>query len=131
MLKGVHLEAAVGDVIFMLGSSGSGKSTFLRCINLPEIPDAGTVTVHGGAFRRALPAYSNEVIFMLHSSVVLSTITLQDILGVGRWLNGRYYLAYEGFITAMLFYRVLVFFISRCFRIWEKFWLGHLRPREE
>ena len=32
-----------------------------------------------GAFRRALPAYSNEVIFMLHSSVVLSTITLQDI----------------------------------------------------
>mgnify|MGYP003323429825 FL=1 len=42
------------------------------------------------AIRRALPAYSNEVIFMLHSSVVLSTITLQDILGVGRWLNGRY-----------------------------------------
>ena len=45
---------------------------------------------------------------MLHSSVVLSTITLQDILEVGRWLNGRYYLAYEGFITAMLFYMVLV-----------------------
>ena len=36
-----------------------------------------------GAFRRALPAYSNEVIFMLHGSVVASTITLQDILGVG------------------------------------------------
>ena len=83
------------------------------------------------AFRRALPAYSNEVIFMLHSSVVLSTITLQDILGVGRWLNGRYYLAYEGFITAMLFYMVLVFLISRGFRVWEKYCLGHLRPREE
>ncbi len=68
---------------------------------------------------------------MLHSSVVLSTITLQDILGVGRWLNGRYYLAYEGFITAMLFYMVLVFFISRGFRLWEKRWLGHLRPREQ
>ena len=81
------------------------------------------------AFRRALPAYSNEVIFMLHSSVVLSTITLQDILGVGRWLNGRYYLAYEGFITAMLFYMALVFIISRGFRIWEKHWLGHLRAR--
>lgn len=83
------------------------------------------------AFRRALPAYSNEVIFMLHSSVVLSTITLQDILGVGRWLNGRYYLAYEGFITAMLFYMVLVFLISRGFRLWERHWLVHLRPREE
>ena len=83
------------------------------------------------AFRRALPAYSNEVIFMLHSSVVLSTITLQDILGAGRWLNGRYYLAYEGFITAMIFYMILVFIISRGFKLWEKHWLAHLRPREE
>ena len=47
VLKGVNLEAAVGDVISMLGSSGSGKSTFLRCINLLEIPDAGTVIIHG------------------------------------------------------------------------------------
>ena len=67
---------------------------------------------------------------MLHSSVVLSTITLQDILGVGRWLNGRYYLAYEGFVTAMIFYMVLVFLISRGFRFWEKRWLAHLRPRD-
>jgi arginine/ornithine transport system permease protein len=77
-----------------------------------------------------LPAYSNEVIFMLHSSVVLSTITLQDILGAGRWLNGRYYLAYEGFVTAMLFYMVLVFILSRLFIWWEKHWLAHLRPTE-
>ena len=64
---------------------------------------------------------------MLHSSVVLSTITLQDILGVGRWLNGRYYLAYEGFVTAMLFYMVIVFLISKGFRIWERQWLKHLQ----
>ncbi len=83
------------------------------------------------AFRRSLPAYSNEVIFMIHSSVVLSTITLQDLLGVGRWLNGRYYLAYEGFITAMLFYMVMVFIVSQLFKLWEKRWLGHLRVREE
>ncbi len=51
VLKGVHLDAAVGDVISMLGASGSGKSTFLRCINLLEIPDAGTVTVHGETIR--------------------------------------------------------------------------------
>jgi len=84
-----------------------------------------------GAFRRALPAYSNEVIFMLHGSVVASTITLQDILGVGRWLNGRYYLAYEGFITAALLYMVLVFLIAYGFRLWERHWLVHLRPRTE
>ena len=82
------------------------------------------------AFRRALPAYSNEVIFMLHSSVVMSTITLQNLLGAGRWLNGRYYLAYESFITAMIFYMILVFILSRGFRFWEKHWLAHLRQRE-
>ena len=97
---------------------GMSRFTLMRRIILPS------------AFRRALPAYSNEVIFMLHSSVVLSTITLQDILGVGRWLNGRYYLAYEGFVTAMVFYMVLVFLISQGFRLWEKHWLAHLRPKE-
>lgn len=81
------------------------------------------------SFRRALPAYSNEVIFTLHGSVIASTVTLQDILGVGRWLNGRYYLAYEGFITAMVFYMVIVFAISRLFVYFEKRWLVHLRPR--
>ena len=97
---------------------GMSRGLMMRRIILPS------------AFRRALPAYGNEVIFMLHSSVVLSTITLQDILGVGRWLNGRYYLAYEGFVTAMVFYMILVFLISRGFRFWEKHWLAHLRPRE-
>jgi ABC-type histidine transport system ATPase subunit len=47
VLKGVSLTANEGDVISMIGSSGSGKSTFLRCINLLEIPDAGTVEVGG------------------------------------------------------------------------------------
>lgn len=80
------------------------------------------------SLRRALPAYSNEVIFMLHGSVVASTITIQDLLGVGRWLNGRYYLAYEGFITAAVLYLILVLLITRGFRIWEKRWLAHLYP---
>ncbi len=82
------------------------------------------------AFRRALPAYSNEVIFMLHGSVVASTITIQDLLGVGRWLNGRYYLAYEGFITAAVLYLIIVLVISRGFRFWEKHWLAHLYPQD-
>ena len=51
ILKGVDLVAHEGDVISMLGASGSGKSTFLRCINLLEIPDAGTVTLHGETIR--------------------------------------------------------------------------------
>jgi octopine/nopaline transport system ATP-binding protein len=47
VLKGVSLDAKVGDVISILGASGSGKSTLLRCINLLEVPDKGQVTVAG------------------------------------------------------------------------------------
>jgi arginine/ornithine transport system ATP-binding protein len=47
VLKGISLEAEKGDVISMIGSSGSGKSTFLRCINLLETPTSGEIIVHG------------------------------------------------------------------------------------
>ena len=47
VLKGLSLSAAEGDVISMIGSSGSGKSTFLRCINFLEIPDQGRIVVDG------------------------------------------------------------------------------------
>ncbi|NLY65092.1 MAG: ATP-binding cassette domain-containing protein, partial [Alcaligenaceae bacterium] len=43
VLKGVSLQASAGDVIALIGSSGSGKSTFLRCINFLEQPDSGSV----------------------------------------------------------------------------------------
>ena len=47
VLKGISLEARTGDVISILGSSGSGKSTMLRCTNLLEMPDEGTIVVDG------------------------------------------------------------------------------------
>ncbi|WP_442916015.1 ABC transporter ATP-binding protein [Lichenihabitans sp. Uapishka_5] len=47
VLKGISLDAHRGDVISILGASGSGKSTFLRCINLLETPDAGEVSLGG------------------------------------------------------------------------------------
>lgn len=43
VLKGVSLTASEGEVISIIGSSGSGKSTFLRCINFLETPDQGSV----------------------------------------------------------------------------------------
>ena len=43
----VDLEVAEGEVVVIVGPSGSGKSTVLRCINLLEIPTAGTVVVDG------------------------------------------------------------------------------------
>ncbi len=46
VLKGVSLKANAGDVISIIGSSGSGKSTFLRCINFLEKPSEGTIIVN-------------------------------------------------------------------------------------
>lgn len=47
VLKGISMEAQKGDVISIIGSSGSGKSTFLRCINLLELPSQGSISVAG------------------------------------------------------------------------------------
>nr|WP_300309732.1 ATP-binding cassette domain-containing protein [Halomonas sp.] len=47
VLKGLSLQAHKGDVITLIGASGSGKSTFLRCMNLLEQPDDGELIVHG------------------------------------------------------------------------------------
>ncbi len=47
VLKGVSLTAREGDVVSMIGSSGSGKSTFLRCINFLEMPTRGQIIVNG------------------------------------------------------------------------------------
>ncbi|MAM59710.1 MAG: histidine/lysine/arginine/ornithine ABC transporter ATP-binding protein [Salinicola sp.] len=46
VLKGISLQAQKGDVITLIGASGSGKSTFLRCMNLLEQPDEGELIVH-------------------------------------------------------------------------------------
>lgn len=51
VLKGISLTAHEREVIAILGASGSGKSTLLRCINLLEMPDAGTITVCGETIR--------------------------------------------------------------------------------
>ncbi|MDC7828164.1 MULTISPECIES: ABC transporter ATP-binding protein [Pseudomonas] len=53
VLKGVSLKAKTGDVVSLIGASGSGKSTFLRCINFLEQPNAVTMTLDGEPVRMA------------------------------------------------------------------------------
>jgi len=65
VLKGISLQAHKGDVISIIGSSGSGKSTFLRCINLLETPTAGEIYVNNELIemktnRQGILAPSNE-----------------------------------------------------------------------
>ncbi|ARQ58302.1 octopine ABC transporter ATP-binding protein OccP 1 [Rhizobium sp. Kim5] len=67
VLKGISLEAHEGDVISILGSSGSGKSTMLRCLNMLEIPDSGEIRIGGEMYalkksgHRTVPADRRQV----------------------------------------------------------------------
>ena len=81
------------------------------------------------SFRRALPAYSNEVIFMLQGSAVAGIITIVDLTGAARIINSRYYSPFEAFLTAGLLYMLLTFVIVWLFKKWEARWHAHLRPR--
>ncbi|MCX7889050.1 MAG: ATP-binding cassette domain-containing protein [Rhodobacteraceae bacterium] len=47
VLKGVSMRACEGDVVAIIGGSGSGKSTMLRCINFLETPSGGEITIGG------------------------------------------------------------------------------------
>ena len=61
VLKGVSLKALRGDVIAMLGASGSGKSTFLRCLNLLEIPNKGRIFVGNELIRMTKNRYGESI----------------------------------------------------------------------
>ena len=67
------------------------------------------------ALRRALPQYSNEVIMMLQTTSLASIVTLVDITGAARTVYSQYYLPFEAFITAGLFYLCLTFILVRLF----------------
>ncbi len=47
VLRGIDLQVQRGEVVCIIGPSGSGKSTLLRCVNMLEMPTAGTVVVLG------------------------------------------------------------------------------------
>lgn len=79
------------------------------------------------AFRRALPAYGNEVIFMLHGSAVASVVTIVDLTGAARIVNSRFYTPYEAFLTVAVFYLVLTFGLVWLFRWLEHHLHAHLR----
>ena len=82
------------------------------------------------ALRRALPQYSNEVIMMLHTTSLASIVTLMDITGAARTFNAQYYLPFEAYITAGVFYLCLTFILVRLFKLAERRWLGYMAPRK-
>ncbi|MCL7929891.1 ABC transporter permease [Halomonas llamarensis] len=80
------------------------------------------------AFRRALPAYGNEVIFMLHASAIASVVTIMDLTGAARFVYARFYAPFDAFLFVAAIYLCLTFAILYFFRYLEKKLLAHLRP---
>ena len=72
----------------------------------------------------------NEVIMMLQTTSLASIVTLIDITGAARTVNAQYYLPFEAYVTAGVFYLCLTFILVRLFKLAERRWLGYLAPRK-
>ncbi|MDH4557675.1 ABC transporter permease [Pseudomonas sp. BN417] len=112
------IKATANGEIEAAKASGMSRLALYRRILLPS------------ALRRSLPQYSNEVIMMLHTTSLASIVTLIDITGAARTLNSRFYLPFEAFITAGVFYLALTFILVRLFKLAERRWLAYLAPRK-
>jgi polar amino acid transport system permease protein len=71
------------------------------------------------AVRLALPAYSNEIVSMLKSTALASTVTLMEMTGVARTIVADTFAPYEIFIAATIIYLVLVWIIQTAFTLVE------------
>lgn len=101
VLRGVTLGVAKGEVLVLIGRSGSGKSTFLRCVNLLEMPSAGVLSFGGWRFdfangkrpsgretrnlRRQVGMVFQQFNLWPHMTVERNiTLALNDVLGLSR-----------------------------------------------
>jgi histidine transport system permease protein/arginine/ornithine transport system permease protein len=82
------------------------------------------------ALRRAIPAYSNEVILMLQGSSIASAVTLVDLTGAARNVYSKHFAPFEAFVFAGIIYMVLTFALVWLFQRAERRWLAHLRAQE-
>jgi octopine/nopaline transport system permease protein len=81
------------------------------------------------ATRLALPAYGNDIISLLKSTALASTITLMDMTGIARTIVAQTYAPYEVFISLAIVYMILTFFIQRLMARIERY-LGRYTVRE-
>jgi His/Glu/Gln/Arg/opine family amino acid ABC transporter permease subunit len=83
------------------------------------------------AFRLAWPAYTNEVIFLLQATSLVSIITVMDLTGVARVIAARSFAFYEVFLTAAAMYVLLVYAVLFVFKAVERRINRHLALAED
>ena len=85
--------------------------------------------VFPSAFRIALPAYTNEVVFLLQATSLVSIITLLDLTGVARIIVARSFEPYKLYIVAGLIYLVISYAFILIGQRLERRLNRHLRDR--
>lgn len=115
IFAGAIRDTAYGEVEAARAYGFSGWKLY-RTIILPS------------ALRRALPAYSNEVILMLHATSLAFSATVPDLLKIARDINAETYLSFHAFGIAAVLYLLISFLLVALFRQAERRWLKHLKP---
>ncbi len=116
ILRGAIQGVPRGDIEAARALGYSGTLLYRRIV-LPK------------AFRLALPAYTNEVVFLLQATSLVSIITLLDLTGVARIIVARSFEPYKLYITAGLMYLAMTYFFLFLSRRLEHWLSAHMRER--
>lgn len=117
MLAGAIRETSAGE-IEGAHAYGMGRAKLMRHIVLPS------------AMRRTLPAYSNEVVMMLHATSLASAVpTMLDVTSAASRIYATYYLPFEAYLAAAAIYLVASFCLIGIFKLAERHFLAYLAPR--
>jgi octopine/nopaline transport system permease protein/arginine/ornithine transport system permease protein len=116
ILRGAILGVPHGEVE-AAKAVGMSKFMRLRRVILPR------------AFRIALPAYTNEFVFLFQATSLVSVITLLDLTGVARDLIAETFRSMQIWIFTGAIYCAVSYFFFWLFRKIEWHWSGHLRAR--
>jgi len=97
----------------------SGQLLAARSMGM-TMPQAARYVVLPQAFRIVIPSWSNELILMLKYSSIVFSVTLLDLMGVGKRIASHNFRYFEVYVVVALFYLALVFIITQLLRLLEK-----------
>ncbi|MBQ6518359.1 MAG: amino acid ABC transporter ATP-binding protein [Anaerolineaceae bacterium] len=92
VLKGIDLSVMKGEVISIIGPSGGGKSTFLRCLNLLEIPDEGNIYFEGTDImtkQKEISKYRQKIGMVFQNFNVFPNMTVLDNITLAPMLEKK------------------------------------------
>ena len=118
MLAGAIRETNAGE-IEAAQAFGMGRFQLMLRIVLPS------------AMRRTLPAYSNEVVMMLHATSLASAVpAMLDVTAAASRIYSDFYLPFEAYLAAAAIYLTCTFCLIGIFKLLEGHFLVHLAPRK-